>query len=77
MDAGSDHRITTVAALRERMGSAGAVTPLKLLTELDDAAIDFIRRAPFVVLATADAAGNQQASPKGDDPSRRPCAPPF
>ena len=68
MDAGSDHRITTVAALRERMGSAGAVTPLKLLTELDDAAIDFIRRAPFVVLATADAAGNQQASPKGDDP---------
>jgi PPOX class probable FMN-dependent enzyme len=68
MDAGSDHRITTVAALRERMGSAGAVTPLKLLTELDDAAIDFIRRAPFLVLATADAAGNQQASPKGDEP---------
>ena len=68
MDAGSDHRITTVAALRERMGSAGEVTPLKLLTELDDAAIDFIRRAPFLVLATADAAGNQQASPKGDDP---------
>jgi len=68
MDAGSDHRITSVEALRERMGSAGAVTPLKLLTELDDAAIDFIRRAPFLVLATTDAAGNQQASPKGDDP---------
>ena len=68
MDAGPDHRITSVAALRERMGSAGAVTPLKLLTELDDPAIDFIRRAPFLVLATADAAGNQQASPKGDDP---------
>jgi uncharacterized protein len=68
MDSGSDHRITAVAALRQRMGSAGPATPLKLLTELDDPAIDFIRRAPFLVLSTADAAGDQQVSPKGDEP---------
>lgn len=68
MDSETDHRITTVEALRARMGDAGPVTPLKLLTELDDPAIDFIRRAPFLVLSTADAAGNQQVSPKGDEP---------
>jgi hypothetical protein len=68
MDTGQDHRITTPEDLRRRMGSAGPVTPLKLLSELDDAAIDFIQRSPFLVLSTADAAGNQQVSPKGDDP---------
>ncbi len=29
---------------------------------------DFIRRSPFLVLATADADGNHDASPKGDGP---------
>jgi len=38
MDSDTDHRITTVEALRARMGDAGPVTPLKLLTELDDPA---------------------------------------
>ena len=41
---------------------------MKLLTELDDLAIDFIKRSPFLVLSTADADGNQDASPKGDHP---------
>ena len=68
MDAGSDYRITTPEALRQRMGHAGKVTPVKLLRELDDPAIDFIRRSPFLVLSTADARGHQEASPKGDDP---------
>ena len=68
MDAGSDYRITTPEALRRRMGHAGKVTPVKLLRELDDPAIDFIRRSPFLVLSTADARGHQEASPKGDDP---------
>ena len=48
------------------MGVPGKLTPLKLLTALDDDAIDFIRRSPFLVLSTADADGNQDVSPKGD-----------
>jgi PPOX class probable FMN-dependent enzyme len=67
MDAGSDYCITTPEALRRRMGHAGKVTPVKV-RELDDPAIDFIRRSPFLVLSTADARGHQEASPKGDDP---------
>ena len=31
-------------------------------------ASEYIRRSPFLVLATADADGNQDASPKGDGP---------
>jgi len=42
------------------------MTPKKLLPALDQAAVDFIRRSPFLVLATADADGNEDASPKGD-----------
>ena len=54
-----DYRITTVEQLRERMGHPNRMTPLKLLKEIDDAAADFIRRAPFIALGTADADGNQ------------------
>ncbi len=68
MENSPDHRITSVEQLRAIMGVPGKITPLKLLTALDDAAIDFIRRAPFLVLGTADAEGNQDASPKGDGP---------
>lgn len=68
MDSSPDYRIITVEQLRARMGRPSRVTPLKLLTELDDAAIDFIRHAPFLALGTADAAGNQDVSPKGDAP---------
>lgn len=66
MENSTDYRITTVEQLRARMGMPGKITPLKLMTALDDDAADFIRRAPFLVLATADADGNQDASPKGD-----------
>lgn len=68
MENPSDYRITSVDQLRAIMGMPNQVTPLKLLTALDDTAIDFIRRSPFLVLSTADADGNQDASPKGDGP---------
>jgi predicted pyridoxine 5'-phosphate oxidase superfamily flavin-nucleotide-binding protein len=35
---------------------------------LNEITSDFIRRSPFIVLATADREGNQDASPKGDHP---------
>jgi PPOX class probable FMN-dependent enzyme len=64
----SDHRIETVAQLQALIGQPNPLTPKKLLSALDEAAIDFISRSPFIVLATADADGNQDASPKGDGP---------
>jgi PPOX class probable FMN-dependent enzyme len=68
MENPSDYRITSIEQLRAIMGAPNQITPLKLLTALDDTAIDFIRRSPFLVLSTADADGNQDASPKGDGP---------
>jgi uncharacterized protein len=68
MQNSSDHRIETVAQLQALIGEPNPMTPKKLLSALDEAAMDFIRRSPFLVLATADAQGNQDASPKGDGP---------
>ncbi len=68
MENSPDYRINSVEQLRTIVGEPGQLVLLKLLTALDDAASDFIRRSPFLVLATADAHGNQDASPKGDAP---------
>ena len=64
----SEHRITSVTQLRAIISEPNAMVRAKLLTALDSLAIDFIQRSPFLVLATADAEGNQDASPKGDHP---------
>ena len=61
-----DYRITDVSQLRAIIGEPSPLVAKKLLSELDELAIGFIRRSPFVVIATADAEGNQDASPKGD-----------
>ena len=53
-----DYRVSNIDQLRTIMGEPGKLVPLKLLTALDDDAIDFIRRSPFLVLSTADADGN-------------------
>ncbi len=63
-----NHRIETVEQLQVLLGEPNPITPKKLLSALDEAAIDFISRSPFLVLATADAQGNGDASPKGDGP---------
>lgn len=68
MEAGNDHRITTIEQLRTIIGTPNPMTKQKVLPELDQTAWDFVSRAPFLVLATADRAGNQDASPKGDHP---------
>jgi len=68
METRSKFRIETVAQLQMLVGEPNPMTPKKLWSALDDAAIDFIGRSPFLVLATADAHGNQDASPKGDGP---------
>jgi PPOX class probable FMN-dependent enzyme len=68
MEDSGDYRITTVAELRAIFGDPGPIVPKKLLGALDEMALEFIRRSPFLVLSTADAEGNQDASPKGDGP---------
>jgi hypothetical protein len=68
MENSRTHRIETVAQLQALIGDPNPLTPKKLFSALDETAIDFIRRSPFLVLATADAQGNQDASPKGDGP---------
>jgi uncharacterized protein len=68
MENSNDHRITTLTELRAIFGEPSPLVAKKLLRGLDEMAADFIRRAPFVVLGTADADGNQDVSPKGDGP---------
>jgi uncharacterized protein len=68
MENSGDHRITTVDQLRTLLGEPHPATPRKLLGALDDLAIGFVGRSPFLVLGTADAQGNQDVSPKGGVP---------
>src|SRR5215469_7533826 len=68
MEARVDHSITTLEQLRAIIGEPRPMVQLKVLKVLDENTSDFIRRSPFLVLATADRAGNQDASPKGDYP---------
>jgi uncharacterized protein len=68
MDSASGYRITTISQLREIIGEPSPLTAKKVLRELDQMAIDFISRSPFLVLGTADAEGNLDVSPKGDGP---------
>ncbi len=66
--ANDDHRIESLEQLRSLMGEPHPLTQKKVFRALDQTAIAFIKRSPFIVLSTADAAGNQDASPKGDGP---------
>jgi PPOX class probable FMN-dependent enzyme len=62
------HRLDTVEKLRAVIGEPGAGIELKIYDHLPEEAVDFLRKAPFLVLATCDANGHLDASPKGDAP---------
>ena len=62
------HQISTIAAVREIVGEPHPALSLKVLDALDEMSIDFIGKSPFLVLATADAHGFPDVSPKGDGP---------
>jgi hypothetical protein len=68
MNRENGHRITTIEQLRAIYGEPIPRVGLKVLKELDHNVVEFIARSPFIVLATADADGNLDASPKGDGP---------
>jgi len=62
------HVIRTVEALREVIDAPNERIEVKLFDQVDDYARAFIARAPLAFLATADADGRMDVSPKGDAP---------
>jgi len=62
------HRVRTVSELRAIVGEMIPAVEVKLSAALDAVTIDFVKQSPFLVLSTANAEGEQDASPKGDGP---------
>ncbi len=62
------HAITDNDGLRAVIGAEFPGLGEKNQNHLNEFAIDFLARAPFLVLSTADQNGNVDASPKGDAP---------
>ena len=60
--------ITTEDALREILGHPSKVVQNKVNTRLDEFQRDFIAQSPFILIATANAEGGMDVSPKGDPP---------
>lgn len=61
-------RITTVEQLRAKLAEPNPLTRAKVRPALDGQARDFIARSPFLLLATRNADGSLEVSPKGDLP---------
>ncbi|MGU3453144.1 MULTISPECIES: MSMEG_1061 family FMN-dependent PPOX-type flavoprotein [Methylobacterium] len=68
MDAQADTPIRDAAALRGQFGPVGPLAARKVLDHIDDYGRRFIALAPFLVVASADKAGQVDASPRGDAP---------
>jgi uncharacterized protein len=62
------HRVTSIEELRRLVGEPHPVTRHKLLGALDDEAIRFIARSPFLFMGTLGPGGVPEVSPKGDEP---------
>lgn len=60
--------IADPAALRAHMGAISPLAARKVLPKLDQYCRRFIELSPFLVLATSDADGHLDASPRGDPP---------
>ena len=60
-------RIASVEELRAVLGEPRETTKAKLLDHLDDQAVAFLEASPFLLLATRDAEGRLDVSPKGDE----------
>jgi len=60
--------ITSEAQLREIIGHPSELVKNKTIHELDAVCRAFIAEAPFLLIASADAQGRMDVSPKGDPP---------
>ena len=56
------------AEVRARLGEPDALTRAKIFDRVDDYARRFIAHSPFLALATANAEGRADCSPRGDYP---------
>jgi PPOX class probable FMN-dependent enzyme len=65
---GDPHSIEDLEALRRIIGAPLRGLELKNQSTISPEAREYIERSPFLVLATSDAEGNLDASPKGDAP---------
>ena len=61
-------KITTIEELRNIIGDEVPGLEDKNIDHLDEYAIAYIERSPFLILSTADENGSCDASPKGDAP---------
>lgn len=61
-----DHLIRSADELRSLVGEPRQAQQTKAITALDDHCRRWIAASPFVVLASADASGRMDVSPKGD-----------
>jgi hypothetical protein len=62
------HRLATLAQVREIIGPENPAIRTKLFPALEETARRFIEHSPLLLLATADAQGRPDVSPKGDGP---------
>ena len=62
------HVVTSSAQLREVVGEPSEIAIKKQVATLDVHCRQFIARSPFLLMATADATGRCDVSPKGDAP---------
>lgn len=60
--------LTTESEIEATIGKPGPRVLAKVVDTLDEICRDFIARSPFVVVASCDAAGRFDVSPKGDPP---------
>ncbi|MCA1220227.1 MSMEG_1061 family FMN-dependent PPOX-type flavoprotein [Streptomyces sp. 8L] len=61
-------RRLSLADVRARLGEPDAMVASKIIDHVDDQIRMFIAHAPFAALATADASGRADCSPRGDYP---------
>lgn len=66
MGTGTDHVIRTEAELRELIGHPAELVCSKVTDRLNDLTREYVDRSPFVLIATADADGACDVSPRGD-----------
>jgi len=66
MDSRFSDVVTTEAQLRDVLGNPSQRVIDKQVATLDDHSRKFLSVSPFVLLASCDAAGNMDVSPKGD-----------
>lgn len=57
-----------LAGVRARLGEPEPATTQKIADHLDDNCLAFLAHSPFCTLATSDADGNCDSSPRGDYP---------